>query len=180
MKVLHLISGGDTGGARTHVHMLLQHLNQSMVADMVCFMDGPFARDAAALGIPVTVLKKNPVSALGKLRDMVRRGGYDLIHCHGSRGNLMGALLKPLVSVPVITTVHSDPKLDYMGRTAARLTYGTLNAAALRHMDYYVGVTDAMGEVLAERGIPRERIFSIYNGVEFPAPPAAADYDRTS
>ena len=44
MKVLHLISGGDTGGARTHVHMLLQHLNQSMVADMVCFMDGPCAR----------------------------------------------------------------------------------------------------------------------------------------
>ena len=179
MKVLYLISGGDTGGARTHVHMLLHHLNQSMTADLVCFMDGPFAQDAAALGVRVTVLKKNPISALGKLRAMVRDGGYDLIHCHGSRGNLMGALLKPLVDVPVITTVHSDPKLDYMGRTAARLTYGTLNAAALRHMDYYVGVTAAMGDLLVARGFPKERIFTIYNGVEFPAPPAGPDYDRT-
>lgn len=178
MKVLHLISGGDAGGARTHVHMLLQHLNQSMAADLVCFMDGPFAQDAADLGIRVTVLKKDPVSALRRLCAMVRGGGYDLVHCHGSRGNLMGALLKPLVSVPVITTVHSDPKLDYMGRTAARLTYGTLNAVALRRMDYYVGVTAAMRDVLVDRGFPAERIFTIYNGVEFPAPPAAPDYDR--
>ena len=30
MKVLHLISGGDTGGAKTHVLSLLQNLNQSI------------------------------------------------------------------------------------------------------------------------------------------------------
>ena len=29
MKVIHLISGGDTGGAKTHVHSLLQNLSRS-------------------------------------------------------------------------------------------------------------------------------------------------------
>lgn len=178
MKVLHLISGGDTGGARTHVHLLLKYLNRDLQADLVCFMQGPFAEEAAAMGIPVIVMEKNPLSALPRLRRMVREGGYALIHCHGSRGNLMGALLKPFVDVPVITTVHSDPKLDYMGRPAARLTYGVLNAAALRRMDYYVGVSDAMGQLLAERGFPADRIHTIYNGVEFPAPPAAEDFNR--
>ena len=48
MKVMHLISGGDTGGARTHVHLLLKHLNVGHEATLVCFMDGPFAQDAAA------------------------------------------------------------------------------------------------------------------------------------
>ena len=30
MKVIHLISGGDTGGAKTHVHSLLQNLSRSV------------------------------------------------------------------------------------------------------------------------------------------------------
>lgn len=28
MKVIHLISGGDSGGAKTHVHSLLQNLSR--------------------------------------------------------------------------------------------------------------------------------------------------------
>ena len=35
MKVIHLISGGDTGGAKTHVHMLLQNLGKSIDVTMV-------------------------------------------------------------------------------------------------------------------------------------------------
>ena len=42
MKVIHLISGGDSGGAKTHVLSLLQHLNQTITAQLVCFRDGPF------------------------------------------------------------------------------------------------------------------------------------------
>ena len=178
MKVLHLISGGDTGGALTHVHLLLKYLNQNMEAELVCFMEGPFSRGAAALGIPVTVLPKNPLSVLPRLRRMVREGGYDLIHCHGSRGNLMGTLLKPFAAVPVITTIHSDPRIDYLGRPAARMTYGVLNAIALRQMDHYVCISDAMRETFIRRGFPAHRISTIYNGVEFPAPPTPPEFDR--
>ena len=140
MKVLHLISGGDSGGARTHVHLLLKHLNRDHEATLVCFMDGTFARDAISLGIPTVIIQKNIFSTLWELRALVRKTGAQLIHCHGSRGNLMGVLLRPLVHLPVITTVHSDPRLDYLGRPLARVTYGTLNALALRRMDYYIGV----------------------------------------
>jgi len=169
MKVIHLISGGDSGGARTHVHLLLKYLNQNMEATLVCFMDGPFARDAAALGIPTVVLDGSLPGALQQLRKMIREGGYELVHCHGSRGNLMGALLKRSIGLPVISTVHSDPHLDYLGRPGAKLTYGSLNAWALRRMDYYVGVSDAMRTLLISRGFDPNRIFTIYNGVEFSA-----------
>ena len=43
MKVIHLISGGDSGGAKTHVLSLLQNLNKTITAQLVCFRDGPFA-----------------------------------------------------------------------------------------------------------------------------------------
>ena len=176
MKILHLISGGDTGGARTHVHLLLKHLNQGNEAALVCFMDGPFAEEARALGIPTMVLGGSIPGALKRLRAMLREDGYQIVHCHGSRGNLIGALLKPACKgVPLISTVHSDPRLDYKGRPLANLTYGTLNALALRRMDYYVGVSDSMRELLISRGFDANRIFAIYNGVEFddapPAPP---------
>lgn len=167
MKVIHLISGGDSGGARTHVHLLLKHLNQDMEALLVCFMDGPFARDARDLGIPTLVIEKNAVAALKQLRELICGDGFDLIHCHGSRGNLMGAILGRLCGVPVVSTVHSDPKIDYLGRPWARISYGTLNAFALRRMDFLVGVSDAMRELLISRRFRPNRVFAIYNGIEF-------------
>ena len=50
MKVIHLISGGDSGGAKTHVLSLLQHLNKTITAQLVCFRDGPFADEARSMG----------------------------------------------------------------------------------------------------------------------------------
>lgn len=52
MKVIHLISGGDSGGAKTHVLSLLQHLNQTITAQLVCFRDGLFAEEAARWAFP--------------------------------------------------------------------------------------------------------------------------------
>ena len=52
MKVITLISGGDSGGAKTHVHSLLQNLSRTIEVTMVCFLEGPFAQEARELGIP--------------------------------------------------------------------------------------------------------------------------------
>ena len=167
MKVIHLISGGDTGGAKTHVHTLLQGLNRHIQADLVCFTDGPFVREARALGIRTEVLSGNPLPALKALRAKIRQEGCDIIHCHGARGNLMGALLRRSTGLPVVTTVHSDPKLDYMGRPLSALTYGNLNAWALRRIPYHIGVSDAMADLLIDRGFDPQQMFAIYNGIDF-------------
>lgn len=170
MKVLHLISGGDSGGAKTHVLSLLSDLNKNIQADLVCYMEAEFSRDARELGIPTTVYDGNFTDALGKTRERIEKGGYDLVHCHGSRANLVGALLKKHFSIPFISTVHSDYKLDYLGRPVAKMTYGVLNAASLRKMDYHVCVSDCMRDTLIERGFKPNELFAIYNGVDFSAP----------
>ena len=61
MKVIHLISGGDSGGAKTHVLSLLQNLNKSITAQLVCFRDGPFAEEARSMGIPTMICGGNNV-----------------------------------------------------------------------------------------------------------------------
>lgn len=70
-----------------------------------------------------------------------------------------------------MTTVHSDYRLDYLGRPLSRLTYGTINTIALRRLDYRIGVSDAMTDLLIKRGFDPDRLFTIYNGIDFtPAP----------
>ena len=173
MKVIHLISGGDSGGAKTHVLSLLQHLNRTITAQLVCFRDGPFAQEARSLGIPVEIMGGNNIPRLRRrLTEYIRSGGYELIHCHGSRANMVGALLRRTTGLPVVSTVHSDYRLDYMGRPFARLSFGAINAWAIRKLDYRIGVSDAMVDLLISRGFAPDRFYSIYNGIDFtPAPP---------
>lgn len=167
VKVIHLISGGDTGGARTHVYSLLKYLGQIIDVQLVCFRGGDFADGAAALGIPTMVLDRGFAANLGALKKLIRAGEYDLVHCHGSMANVMGALLRRSVRVPVISTVHSDYRLDYLGRPFARAVYGTLNIWALHQLDYRVCVSDPIRQRLIDRGFEPNRLFSIYNGLDF-------------
>ena len=183
MKVIHLISGGDSGGAKTHVLSLLQNLNKTITAQLVCFRDGPFADEARSLGIPTEIMGGNNIFRIRRqLTDYIRKGGYQIIDCHGSRANMIGALLRSTTGLPVVSTVHSDYKLDYMGRPFSHLTFGTINAWALRQLDYRIGVSDAMVDRLISRGFPPDRFYAIYNGIDFtPAPPQGdrLDYLRS-
>ena len=183
MKVLHLISGGDTGGAKTHVHTLLAGLTPRIQVKMVCFTEGPFTQEARALGIDTEVIPgRNFFANLKKLSHMVQEEGFDLIHSHGARGNMMAAFLSKRTGLPTVSTVHSDYRLDYLGRPLSRLTYGTINTLALRKLDYRIGVSDAMVDLLISRKFDPERLFSIYNGLDFtPRTPAMnrAEYLRS-
>ena len=106
MRVIHLIGGGDTGGAKTHVLNLLKELNQYIDAQLFCFRKGDFSEDAAKMGIPIEVIESgNPVVGLRELKRRLAGQKVDIIHCHGARGNLMGNLIKKHLGAPVVTTV---------------------------------------------------------------------------
>ncbi len=167
MKVLHLISGGDRGGAKTHVLSLLHGLNKSICADLVCYMEGSFADEARELGIPITVFPDSFISGLRSTEKLLREGNYDLVHCHGSRANFAGSILKRKFDIPFISTVHSDYKLDYLGRPLAAMTYGTANVTSLRKMDYRVCVSDETTLMMIDRGFAPNDLYQIYNGVDF-------------
>lgn len=171
MRVIHIIGGGDTGGAKTHVLNLLKELNHHIDARLVCFLRGDFSESAEKMGIPIDVIESgNPLTGIRELRKIIGDEKIDVIHCHGARGNLMGILLKRYIKVPIVTTVHSDYRLDYMGRPAAKLSYGTTYTLALRLVDYYIGVSDPMTDILIDRNFPVRKIYTIYNGIDFQTP----------
>lgn len=172
MKILHLISCGDVGGAQTHVLTLLKQLMQSNQVLLVCFVDGAFAREAKSMGIPTRVMPdKGPLRLRRELLKCIRKGEFDLIHCHGAKANVYSAWIRRKLSVPIISTVHSDPRLDYLGRPLANLSYGVMNRISLRHRDGWVAVSDSMKQLLISRGYEGDRIWPIYNGIDFSEKP---------
>lgn len=170
MKVLHLISGGDTGGAKTHVLSLVGELQKTIPVRLACFMEGPFLTEARELGLDTLLLKQKgraDLSVLNELVDVVRRDRFDILHAHGARANLLVALVKRRLGIPCLTTVHSDYRLDFIGNIYKTIAYTPLNSIALRFFDYYVTVAGPVRDVLVKRGFPRDRIFSVNNGIDF-------------
>lgn len=178
MKIIHMISGGDVGGAKTHVLSLLAGLNKTETVHLICFTNGPFADEARQLGIPTTVIADSSLLRTGKrILAMIRHDGYQVIHCHGARANMMGMLLRKKAGVPVISTIHSDYRLDYLGRPMAALTYGNINKIALRRFDAWVGVSAGMTNLLISRGFDPQRVYTLYNGVDFSRQPEIVPRD---
>ena len=168
MKVLHLISGGDVGGAKTHVLSLLHGLGKTEQVRLRLLPRGRVCRRRAEA--------RHRYGRHGSVRrtdghwpssQMIRAEDFQIVHCHGARANLTGAVLRRKIQVPIVTTVHSDYRLDYLGRPLHRLTYGTINTVALRMFDYHIGVSDAMAQLLISRGFDPQTMFAIYNGIDF-------------
>ena len=168
MKIMHLISGGDVGGAKTHVISLLEELSKRNEVELVCFVEGPFAQEAREKGIRTRVLKKRGLFKTARsLKKYLKKKKFDILHCHGAKANVVSVLMGK-ASCPVLSTVHSDPRLDYMSRPVANWTIGLLNRICLRLRDGWVAVSDNMKERLAGRGYDAGRMEVIYNGVSFP------------
>jgi len=171
MKIVHMIGGGDVGGAKTHVLSLVSKLSENNEVLLISFRDGEFADDARKLGINTRVIKsKNPIRDIMELKRTVLEGGFDIVHCHGAKANVMASVIKRHIDVPVITTVHSDYRLDYMGSIVKMLTNGLMNTVALRALDGYIGVTDAFADLLIERGFDPYKLYTLNNGIDFSTP----------
>lgn len=169
MKVLHLISGGDTGGAKTHIISLMRQLNKLIDAKVICFIEDTFYQEAIEAGINIEVFqqkKRTDMSVINRLINEIGREGYDIIHCHGARANFIAMFLKPRIKKPMITTIHSDYKLDFKDNFYKRIVYTPINSIALKGFNYYIAISDTFKKMLVDRGFKEEKIFTVYNGID--------------
>lgn len=168
MKVLHLISGGDTGGAKTHIINLLCGLKDKVDVKLVCFIKGPFADDLKKHGIDAHVIEQKSrfdFSVVNKLKDLIESENFEIVHSHGARANLISYFLKKKVNAKFITTVHSDYLLDFKDNFYKNIVFTNLNKFALKRFDNYIAVSDSFKDMLVSRGFDKDKIFTIYNGI---------------
>ncbi|MFR8927611.1 glycosyltransferase family 4 protein [Peptoniphilus senegalensis] len=168
-KVLHLISGGDTGGAKTHIFTLMKGLSGKVDTKIICFIKDTFYDEAKERGIDIEVYpqeKRWDLSVVSKLSDEIKNGKYDLVHAHGARANFICMFLKKKINVPMVTTVHSDYMLDFKDSFYKNLIYTSLNKMSLKKFDHYICVSDNFKKMLVDRGFDKNKIHVLYNGID--------------
>ncbi|MGI5948686.1 glycosyltransferase family 4 protein [Peptoniphilus sp.] len=168
IKVLHLISGGDTGGAKTHIFTLMKGLEGKVDAKIICFIKDTFYDEAKELGYNIEVFeqrKRSDLSVVTRLSDEIKKAGYDIVHAHGARANFIAMFLKNKISVPMVTTIHSDYMLDFKDSFYKNLIYTGLNKMALKKFDHYICVSDNFKDMLIDRGFNPKKIHVLYNGI---------------
>lgn len=170
MKILHLISGGDTGGAKTHVLSLIDKLSKDVSIKLICFIEDQFYEDGKSMGLDIEVYnQKNrfDFTVIERLKDLINSEEYNIVHCHGARANFIGMFLKRKVNVSFVTTIHSDYKLDFKDNFYKKVLFTKLNEIALKRFDYYIAVSNNFKEMLESRGFNSKKIFTVYNGIDF-------------
>lgn len=169
MKVLHLIGGGDIGGAKVHVLSLARALSSRIPVKLVSYRHGSFSEDALRMGIDVKIISTGRF--LLDVREtirLIRQDSYDILHCHGAKGNIIGYLCKRKTGICLVSTIHSDYRLDYLHNVFKTFTLGLINALVLRKMDALIPVTLHFRKLLIQRRFNPNRVYSIHNGMDFP------------
>ncbi len=169
MKVMHMISGGDSGGAKTHLFALLDKLKYKCDIVVACFMKGVFYEEILDRDIETVLFEQKSRLDLGVLDDIktfIKEREIELLHVHGARANFIAMFLKKHLSIPIITTMHSDYLLDF-DSFVKKIVFTNLNKISLKKIDYFIAVSDNFKEMLIERGFSPNNIHTVYNGMDY-------------
>jgi N-acetylglucosaminyldiphosphoundecaprenol N-acetyl-beta-D-mannosaminyltransferase len=183
--VLHIIGGGDTGGAMTYLLGLLSGLRTADCdARLLCLGEGGLAEAATDRGLPCEVFPMaNPwdPTVIPKLRRRLAGEDWDVIHTHGMRAGFpVRMLMRSIRPRPLLfTTVHSHLALDYSSAVRARVNT-VLDRVSAGIVDWFCCVSGELAALMATRGIPESRIRVVYPGVDLSeVERTAADMART-
>jgi glycosyltransferase involved in cell wall biosynthesis len=168
MKVLHVITGLGVGGAEHQLRSILQHTrhesdvvslyNPGPVADMIR-ADGGSVRD-------IGMTSNTQISALLRLRRLIRAGRYDVVHTHLYRSQIYARPAAWLAGAPVVlTTEHSIGETHIERRKMTSSVRGLYLASEL-FSDATIAVSDVVRERLIRWGVPARKITVIPNGLD--------------
>jgi glycosyltransferase involved in cell wall biosynthesis len=168
MKVLHVITGLDAGGAETQLAMLLRHTRHD--CDVVTLYNpGPIAEQIRAGGTTVRdvgMRSNRDLRALPRLRSLIAGGRYDAVHAHLYRSQVYGRPAARLAGTPVVvTTEHSIGETHIERRRMSTGVRGLYLASEL-FSDVTIAVSDVVRDRLVRWGVPARKIMVIPNGLD--------------
>jgi len=124
---------------------------------------------------PVSMRGEADLLAVWRLRRLVRRGGFDLLHLHTSHAHTLGVAAAALAGRPRARTVVSRRvdfsiyRHSFLGLNGWKYTRGT---------DRVVCVSNRIREVLVQDGLPPASLRVAHSGIDLArlddAPPGAA------
>lgn len=182
IRVLHVINGEHYAGAERVQDLLAAELPGYRVSvGFACLKKGKFVEARRCGDAPVHSIEMKgrfDLRAVWRLVQVIRRGGYQILHSHGPRSALVAALASKWTGIPLVHHVHSPTTRDTTNRLRCRLN-ATVERLAFRQSKALVAVSESLGRYLVDRGVAEEKIQVVPNGVPHRSQADAADRAET-
>ena len=171
LSVLQVIGTARRGGAESVGVLLAKELRDLGARSAVlCCSDGPLRGELDDLGVPNFVVRARHVSvlpALLRLRAIIARNGFDVVHTHGPKAMLLGNLAARWAGVPIIVTTLHELSSARPTRTRLYRLYDVVEETLSRRCaECCVAYSDSVREDALRRGVPAAKLRRIYNGVD--------------
>jgi glycosyltransferase involved in cell wall biosynthesis len=164
MKILHINTERTWRGGEQQTLYLLQGLRERRINSLlICQPNSPMAERAREKGfdvIPLKMTSEIDFIASFRIRKLIRRFKFDIIHSHTSHAHMLafwaslGQRIRRLVTRRVDFSIFRNSFLH-------------LNVIKYRFMaDYYIAISHKIREVMMEDGIPDRRIFVVHSGID--------------
>jgi glycosyltransferase involved in cell wall biosynthesis len=168
MKVLHVITGLDAGGAELQLAMILKRSRHE--SDVVTLYNpGPVADLIRSQGTSVRNLgmKRNTeLAALMRLRRLIKEGGYDVVHTHLYRAQIYARPAARLAGTPVVLTTEHSIGETHIERRKMTRSVRALYLTSELFSDATIAVSDIVKDRLARWGVRAGKVTVIPNGVD--------------
>lgn len=164
MKVLHVISDSNIGGAGVLLCNLLSTFDREAVQSTVALPCGSkLAPRFLKMGIPVLYLSEDcdraSPNSVWELLHIIKRSGAEIVHANAA---LSARVAARLCRVPVVHTRHCCfPPTGLFSKAFIRRAAGLCNRML---SDFVIATADAAAENLRQLGIPENKIRIIING----------------
>lgn len=161
MKVMHVEAGRHLyGGARQVLYLAEGLTERGVECAVVCPADSEIAARLAHMGIPVYPVAMGgdlDFALIGRLRQLIEEIQPDVIHLHSRRGAdwFGGLAARRFPSIPVILSRRVDNEESSL-----------LVNFKYRLFDRVVTISRAIREVLAQAGVPTEKLRVVHSAVK--------------
>ena len=165
--MLHVLAPARQGGLERVVEMLAlgQGRTGVHVASVVAPAEAtahPFETKLRDARIPVTSIvvgARDYRREFQLLSELVESLRPRVVHTHGYRADVMGALLRRKFAIPHVSTVHG-----FLGGRLRNRLYETIQLHVLRRASAVIAVSRPLVEQLGRAGIARKKIHLVQNG----------------
>ncbi len=168
MKVLHVITGLDAGGAELQLAMILRRTRHE--SDVVTLYNpGPVAEQIRAQGTSVRDIgmqRNTELPALLRLRRIIKDGQYDVVHTHLYRAQVYARPAARLAGTPVVLTTEHSIGETHIERRKMTKGVRALYLTSEMFSDATIAVSDIVKDRLARWGVRPAKVTVIPNGVD--------------
>lgn len=166
-RVLHVINGEHYSGAERVQDLLALRLpDVGFEVDFAAVKAdkfGHFRRSTVRLE-PVPMRSRIDYRAVGRLKQLVHRHGYKILHAHTPRSALITAVAARSLDLPWVYHVHSPVSRDSQKPWQNQIN-SMVERFCLRSASRVIVVSPSLEPYMLERGVPASRLVCVPNGV---------------